>query len=80
MTASIPHTPAKSDAAPGASVRVEQGMVVIRIPLKDAHGLRVALARVPVPGAKVKRDEGHSPATRCRAGEDRRLAGQILPP
>lgn len=47
MTASIPHTPAKSDAAAGASVRVEQGMVVIRIPVQDAHGLRVALAECP---------------------------------
>ena len=33
--------------AAGASVRVEHGMVVIRIPLKDAHGLRVALAECP---------------------------------
>lgn len=30
-----------------ASVRVEGGMVVIRLPLTEAHGLRVALAECP---------------------------------
>lgn len=34
------------DAA-SASVRVEAGMVVIRLPLTEAHGLRVALAECP---------------------------------
>lgn len=39
--------PATSDDAPGASVRVEGGMAVIRIPLREVHGLRVALAECP---------------------------------
>ena len=33
--------------SPGASVRIEAGMVVIRLPLTEAHGLRVALAECP---------------------------------
>ena len=41
------NTPATSDTQPGASVRVEGGMAVIRIPLRDVHGLRVALGECP---------------------------------
>lgn len=39
MTAPEPHQ--------GGSVRVEDGMAVIRIPLGEVHGLRVALAPCP---------------------------------
>lgn len=34
------------------SVRVEAGMAVIRLPLSDAHGLRVALAECPCRATK----------------------------
>ena len=34
------------------SVRVEDGMAVIRIPLSEIHGLRVALAPCPCRAAK----------------------------
>ena len=37
---------------PGASVRVEGGVVVIRLPVGEAHGLRVALAECPCRAAK----------------------------
>lgn len=37
---------------PGASVRVEGDMAVIRIPLAEVHGLRVALAECPCRAAK----------------------------
>ena len=36
----------------GASVKVEAGMCVIRLPLTDIHGLRVALAECPCRAAK----------------------------
>lgn len=35
-----------------ASVRIEDGIVVIRLPLYDAHGLRVALAECPCKASK----------------------------
>lgn len=35
-----------------ASVRMEDGMCVIRVPLADVHGLRVALAECPCRAAK----------------------------
>lgn len=36
-----------SVTAQSASVRVEGGVVVIRLPLSEVHGLRVALAECP---------------------------------
>lgn len=35
-----------------ASVRIEDGMCVIRVPVSDVHGLRVALAECPCRAAK----------------------------
>lgn len=35
-----------------ASVKVEAGMAVIRVPLSEVHGLRVALAECPCTGPK----------------------------
>ena len=39
--------------APTASVRVEDGHAVIRIPLAEVHGLRVALAECPCRAPKA---------------------------
>lgn len=36
----------------GASVTVERGMAVIRVPLREVHGLRVALAPCPCTAPK----------------------------
>lgn len=38
---------ASPDQKPHGSVRIEDGMLVIRMPLAEAHGLRVALAECP---------------------------------
>ena len=38
---------------PTASVRVEDGHAVIRIPLAEVHGLRVALAECPCRAPKA---------------------------
>ena len=48
MTA--PDTP---DDGFGGSVTVERGMAVIRVPLKEVHGLRVALAECPCRAPKA---------------------------
>ena len=37
----------------GGSVTVERGMAVIRVPLKEVHGLRVALAECPCRAPKA---------------------------
>jgi hypothetical protein len=37
----------------GASVRIEEGMCVIRLPLREVHGLRVALAECPCRASKA---------------------------
>ena len=37
---------------PGPSVRIEAGMAVIRIPIDQIHGLRVALAECPCRATK----------------------------
>lgn len=40
------------DDSLGGSVTVERGMAVIRVPLREVHGLRVALAECPCKAPK----------------------------
>lgn len=40
------------EVQPLPSVRIEEGFAVIRIPLADVHGLRVALAECPCRATK----------------------------
>lgn len=44
---------APSDDGFGGSVTVERGMAVIRVPLREVHGLRVALAECPCKAPKA---------------------------
>ena len=40
------------DDSVGGSVTMERGMAVIRVPLREVHGLRVALAECPCKAPK----------------------------
>ena len=42
-----------ADDSFGGSVTVERGMAVIRVPLREVHGLRVALAECPCRAPKA---------------------------
>lgn len=42
----------QSSVIDAGSVKREGGFVVIRVPIEEAHGLRVALAPCPCKGAK----------------------------
>ena len=46
-------TPDTPDDSFGGSVTVERGMAVIRVPLREVHGLRVALAECPCRAPKA---------------------------
>lgn len=44
--------PTLDERRPGPTVGIENGMAVIRLPLADAHGLRVVLAGCPCRATK----------------------------